>query len=127
MNDSSAIIEATCEAEDNVIGAILINASDGSREAIIAIRAILQPQDFRQDINRIIYTGMLACPNAPHQINVAAELARQGTLQNGVIPHLHYCVSVSTGLDYVDFARDVKEYSQRRRGITPPRILGAKE
>lgn len=124
MNDPRTISLATIEAEEQLIGAILIDASTGSKEGVNTARATLTPADFRQTIHQQIFSAMLACTEAPHQINTARQMAAMGTLAGDVVAHLSHCISVTGGLDYEAYAQAVKEYSQRRGGAPPSRVRG---
>ncbi len=117
------LLTATYDAEDSLIGSILIDSSCGHVEAIRKVRNIVAPDDFQQSIDRLIYAAMLSC-EVPHQINVAHEMVRLGTLVDGAIAHMSLCVSTTTGLEYLDYAKAVREYSLNRQGKVVTRIKG---
>jgi len=125
-NNKAEIIKATYEAEDSLIGAILVESTDGTRDAINKVAPILSSADFYNDMNRRIYEAMLKCPEPPHQINVARQMVIDGSLVDGAVSYLCHCVSEAPcSLDYMDYALSVKAYSEMRQGYTPKVIKGA--
>lgn len=126
MNSKGEIIEATYNAEECLIGAILIESTDGTRNAINQIATILAPEEFYSDQHSLIYTAMLRCPLPPHQINTARQMLADKTLEDGVCSLLCQCVSVTpSSLDYFDYAMAVKRYSEHRSGIKHTPVKGA--
>ena len=116
---------AADQAEDCLIGSILIESSDGSKTAIDAVRHIVSPADFRQFIDRLIFTAMLSCSDPPHEVNTARQMVQMKILEDGCISHMAYCQSVvGSCFAYRDYAKAVREYSQRREGYAPVLVRG---
>lgn len=124
MNNNTEILMSTYQAEDCLIGSILVESSYGSRVAINEVSKIITPEHFIYHLDRIIYTAMLSCSLAPHELNVAHQLFAMNMLEDGVIPHMCRCVSVTLGLLYMEYASVVKSYAEARRGFKPPIIRG---
>jgi len=104
------------EAEEAVNGSLLI---DG--EAINLVAHILEPKDFYNPPNRLIYSAAIALNNrreqtAINQITVAEELDRQGLLEkSGGVSYLSHLVSaVPTSLDIEHYAEIVYRHSKMR-------------
>ena len=129
-NDPSAVHEATLEAENCLIGAILINSDgDEDRKTINAVVFIVNPKDFwdfdeRYPVNNYqcqngrIYSAMLTCKGSPHIVNVAKELVTRGLLKSGDLSHLSHCTAICPmSLDWQDYAVSVRYYSQLRKSI----------
>ena len=124
-------VQAARQAEENLLGAILVDASDGEadRHFIDAIAFIVKPFDFMGFDNRYpvnswqcqngrIYSAMLTCKGAPHSVNVAAELSRRGLLKQGDLSQLSHCIAeLPTHLDWNDYAVAVRYYSQLRNSV----------
>ncbi len=127
MNDSAEIVEATFEAEECLIGALLIESTRGTRQAIERVAQIIAATDLHTGQQSRIFLAMLSCESPPHQVSVALELDRKGLLQEGDCAYLRLCVSVvGCSLDYEDYANAVKYYSQARLGHDNIRVRGAK-
>ncbi len=115
-------LRAAREAEQALLGAILIESSNGSKDAITAARAIALPSHFTDhgftdNQNERIYTAMLSCDGAPDQINVARYLFQIGDLRKGDIPHLCNLVAECPDcFQYIEYANAVKEYAEARNG-----------
>jgi replicative DNA helicase len=108
---------ANYQAEEFVLGAILIQSSDGSRETINEIRYLLKPEYFT-DFSRYnplhsrIYEAMLNCEGAPHIINVMRQLSKMGNLKTGDINILEHCLSLNfNSFEYLSFANAIREYA----------------
>lgn len=109
-------VEATLQAEESLLGAILIESSCG-REAIRMVRKIVEPLDFLSDRMNKIYHAMLNCQQ-PHQINVAQELHRTNKLFEYDCSYLCHLVSICPcSLDYESYALAVKRYANSRNGV----------
>lgn len=125
-NNQGEIILATHESEDVLIGSILIQSSDGDKNAINEVSKILLPEHFDSYFDRVIYTAMLSCPSAPHIVNTTKQLEITNHLENGMLLHLGYCVSrVPSSLDYMDYAKAIIHYASVRGGIITPNVKGA--
>jgi replicative DNA helicase len=127
-NDPSEIIIATYDAEESLVGAILLMScgADGSRECINQIALSLQPCDFRDEQNRFIFEAMIKCPLPPHEINTARQLLADKHLDGNIISHMMHCISVTPhAQDFMDYAQAVKRYSELRNGIKHTSIRGA--
>ncbi len=106
------------EAEENVIGSLLI---DGT--AIYGTATILQPEDFYYEQNRWIYKACLELyqrNEAIDQITVAQELASRGKLEAcGGAAYLSHLISiVPTSLHIEHYAQIVYRLSVMRNLIT---------
>ena len=123
-------LEATTQAEEALLGAILIESTRGDREAIDIISGIVTLADFkgylasqpteRQSIHSRIFYAMVKSDNPPHQIVTAQTMNKLGLLQNGDCAYLCRLVSFCPcSLDYMDYANAVKDYSQQRDGKQP--------
>lgn len=126
-NDKSEILNATLDAEEALIGAILIESTCGNREAINKVSTNLEANHFWHEDNQAIFKAMVNCPLPPHQVNLARQMHSDNTLTNGILSHLCHCVSVCPcSLDYMDYANAVKRYSAIRTGKKlSPHIKGA--
>jgi len=124
-NNDTEITRATCEAEDSLIGSILIASTDGYRNVIDEVAQIITPDHFKQWNDRQIYIGMLACSEAPHQVNVARQLHSMNLLEDGLISHMSFAISnTPTWLDYLNYAHAVIYYAGTRLGIITHRVKG---
>jgi len=116
--------------EENLIGALLIAGSDGSRQAIEAVSVICQLDDFclyraGDSVRRRIYAAMLESTRTD-QITVANTMHRQGRLQPRDISYMSHCISVAvSSLDCEIYAQDVHSLAQERRGQIKPVFRGA--
>lgn len=124
VKNTSEIFEAIRQAEEALLGAILIESSY-SANPVYEIKFIVSASDFL-DHNKYdnrhsrIYQAMLNC-DRPQQINVAIEMARQGTLKPRDCAHLSHCIAMCPcSLDYLSYAKVVKEYSLIRNGKKMP-------
>lgn len=116
-NNSSEILQASLNAEDALIGSILIESTDGTRGAISQVAGVIKPADFYTEMDRDIFSAMLSCPLPPHQINTARQMLADNTLDTGSISHMSFCISITPcSLDYLDYAESVKRYSEIRTG-----------
>ncbi len=126
MNYQPEVTGATDEAEEALIGAVLIQSSVDGGEAIRKVSAALEPFDFkgcRRDQkpwqwvrNARIYYAMTQCTLPPHQINVAHKMMELGILQEYDCSWLAHCVAATPcSLDYLDYAEVIKDYSLRRQ------------
>jgi len=111
------------EAEENVIGSLLI---DGT--AIYGTATILQPQDFYYEQNRWIYEACLELyqrNEAIDQITVAQELASREKLEAcGGAAYLSHLISiVPTSLHVEHYAQIVYRLSVMRNLITAARQI----
>jgi replicative DNA helicase len=105
------------DAEEAVIGSLLI---DGS--SIHRVAAVLQPADFYNERNSLIYGACLSLyerDEAIDQITVAQELDRQGKLEScGGAANLSHLIAICpTSLDIEHYARIVFRLSVMRRLI----------
>lgn len=127
MYDNLRLTGAEQQAEESLLGAILLESSDSSKESIRKASSIIHYSDFygfnpghdKQPklwpIRSRIFHAMTQCPEAPHQINTALQMDRLGILQDGDITYMqHLVVICPCPLDYADYAKAVKEYSVKR-------------
>lgn len=117
---------AAYTAEENLLGAVMIQSSFGDKTAIEAVSLILETIDFEgcflKDKPYIwppharVYYAMLYCENSPHQVNVALQMDKLGILRLEDCAHLAYYIRMTPcSLDYLDYANAVKEYSTMRQ------------
>lgn len=129
------ITQAAIDAEEALLGAILIESTTSTKDAITGISTMLSISDFygygpnapieRQPQNTRIYHAMLHSKNPPHQIEVVRTMSRLGILQSGDIPYLCHLVAVCPcSLDYPHYAEAVRDYSKARRGDARPVFKG---
>jgi replicative DNA helicase len=126
-NDNVTVSEQDWEAEEVLIGSILIqSAGSKSREAINQVSNILKPEDFKGCVtkeppsrwprNAIIFHAMTKCELPPHCINVTQTMIDLGILFKAAPAYLYHCEStVPCSLDYLDYAKAVKANSTRRQ------------
>jgi replicative DNA helicase len=107
------------DAEEALIGSILLAASEpGDMQVINELRSYIAPMDFNDERLRRFYKAMLDCSLPPHQINVAQQLHVTGQLQSYDCSHLcHLIAECPTWLDYMHYAKVVKDFSVRRNGL----------
>ena len=106
------------DAEEALIGSILISASNGDREPIDELKGFISPIDFNDERLRRIYKAMCDLKTAPHPINVAQELNRTNQLKEYDCSHLLHLISICpTWMDYLDYAKVVKDFSLKRNGL----------
>lgn len=111
-------ITLTIDAEENLLGSILIDGSTGKREALDCVMRIVSTLDFLREQHRRLYGAMLRCA-ATDQLSVALALEQANDLQKGDIPLMSYCISLTIGLDYETYARQVKTLANERAGAAP--------
>ena len=137
---NSAECEAYKLAEESLLGAILVDASDGNdnRDTINAIALIVKPSDFmgfdeRYPVNQYqcrngrIYSAMLSCKGSPHIVNVSTEITSRGLINPGDNAHMSHCTAeVPNSYDWEDYAVSVRYFSQLRKSVesgqTAPKI-----
>jgi replicative DNA helicase len=120
---TSKVYEITLDAEQALIGAILIDSAFSSnRKAISEVATILTPSDFLDERCGRIYEAMLKCQGPPHQINVGKQLVDSGKAQTGDISNMSLCISeCPCSLDYLSYAKTIISYSgQRNPSFTKP-------
>lgn len=119
-NDS--VKEATYQAEESLIGSLLLMS--GSRKPIEEVVALLTPGDFLHFFTRDCFAAMINADGPPNQIIVAHELQRAGKLKAGDCASLAELVAkCPSPLDYLHYAKTVKEYSLQRGGKPTTREL----
>ena len=124
-------IESYQLAEESLLGAILINASDDdNRDNINAIAFIVKPADFRgfnsqypvnewQCQNGRIYSAMLSCKGSPNIVNVATELVNRKLIKQGDVAHLSHCTAICPmSLDWNDYAVSVRYFAQLMKSLS---------
>jgi len=116
-NETEDTLQAVYDADDCLIGAILIESSGCTREVINEVANLIEPSEFENPLNANIFKAMLRCEGAPHQINTARQMLDMHLLEKGAISHMSYCISITPcSLDYLDYAEAVKHYSEIRTG-----------
>ena len=116
---------ATLYTERQLLGDVLIQSSDGDKEAIDYCRKLLIPYDFYdyqyKDPNNIharIYRAMLACDLSPHQVSVAEKMEKLNILYSGDIAYLIGLVADNEcALKFDEDAQIVKRLSNERSGV----------
>jgi replicative DNA helicase len=124
-NNNEELIQATHDAEDSLIGSILIESNGDIKDAINAVAKILTPAHFHSWNNRQIYTAMLSCPNSPTVVNVTKQLQIMNLLEQGMRAHMALCISIiEFSPDYPDYALAVKHYAEARKGTVHRFVRG---
>jgi len=126
---NTGLTEAILNAEEALLGAILIDSAGGDDTAIKTVARIVSTNDFYGGSNSHhgrIYHAMIRSTQPPHQIVTAQTMQKLNTLQKGDCSYLRELVSkCPCSLDYESYARAVKEYSLQRQGIKKPMYTGA--
>ena len=117
-NDTPEINQLVRESEEALLGSILINSANGDRTVVEELKGFISPIDFHDYRNRRIYKAMSDLKTCPHQINVAQELYLTKQLQEYDCSYLcHLIAQCPTWMDYLDYAKIVKDFSLRRNGL----------
>ncbi len=114
-------------AEDALLGAILIEATDGTRTAITQVRQLVQARDLTGDLRPLIYRAMLDCDGPPDAVIVACQMqAIDPRIGGPELGYLYHCLAeCPTSLHYLRYARLVAEAGAKRRGEpVKPRYRG---
>lgn len=125
-NDNIAVSIAATDAEECLLGAILIESCRGTKEAIQKASMILNPLDFkgvypgdspqRWARNARIFLAMSKCELPPHVINTALQLVKLNLFDIHDADYMRHCeYLVPCSLDYMDYAQAVKYYSTQRQ------------
>lgn len=118
---TEAIYQARREAEESLLGAILIESAGGNMECISRVKCLVIPEDFMDcheshNLHSRIYQAMINSSKAPHQINVAQNMADINTLQKFDCAEMSHMISnVPCSLDYMDYAEAVHHYGVQDR------------
>lgn len=110
------------EAEEAVLGSLLLSLSDTMPEALARVMSALNPIHFHRDKNRWVYEGCQALfkQDIPiDQVTLAHELAKQKKLDAiGGAAYLSYLIQqIPTSLHVEYYARIVMDtYIERVRG-----------
>jgi replicative DNA helicase len=126
MNDTEEISGAQSEAEESLLGAIIIESSYDNGKSIKQVMSIIKPEDFRGCVindppwrwtrRARIFHAMTKCENPPHEINLAYKLAELNMLNKYDCSYLISCSAmVPCSLNYMEYARKVREYSVNRQ------------
>lgn len=121
-----SLYEITTNTEECLIGSILLESSLLNNQAIKEVMQIIEPYDFTGCVREHkpwqwvpiarIYFAMTKCELPPHRINVALQLANMNILQAKDVPLMDWCEIVTPcSLDYMHYAKAVKEYSIKRQ------------
>ncbi len=104
------------EAERSVLGALFVD-----REAIIRVRATLQPEDFLRPAHREIYAAIVDLYDrrvAPDQVAVADELERREQLEPiGGIAYLYDLPTLTPTAAHVESYADIVRRESTRRKL----------
>jgi hypothetical protein len=122
-NYQPEITGAQIEAEESLLGAIMIQAQGGDNRTK---ELKIEPGDFygcvqsdkpdRWPIRARVYYAMTQCDCPPHQINVANQMFNLGILHDGDCAMLCSYVAVTPcSMDYQDYAKVLKDYSVKRK------------
>ena len=108
--------ELILRTEEQLLGSLLIAGTDGTTEAIDAVKRIVRPEDFLPNYlmgqHRRIYEGMLAAIKTD-QISVAGAMWDAGTLQKGDITYMSRLVSLAiTSMDCEVYARQLADLAK---------------
>lgn len=120
------VSEATFDTEECLLGALMIQASGGDRTEITEVSAILGPTDFINAYPNVnphdwprharIFYAMLQSQDPPNELVVAHSMVDLGILQELDIAYFSHCIaSCPCSLDYLIYARAVKDYSIKRQ------------
>lgn len=112
-------------AEEAVLGAVMVEPGRAA-EAV----AVLVPEDFVVDRNRLVFEGVLALTERTEPVDtvtLAAELQRRGTFQQvGCLPRLsHLLNSVTSAAHIAHHARIVSETAAVRRVAAAAKDIAA--
>jgi replicative DNA helicase len=123
LTTNTALIQAQTEAEKTLLGAIMLGtACLGDTNIIKEVSALVSPSDFfdfpvHGNLSRY-YSAMTACEK-PDIITVTHKLIDTGQFKRGdcetlsELLYLHYDCS---SYNYMDYARIVNDYSNKRNG-----------
>jgi hypothetical protein len=106
---------AAREAEAALLASILI-----APETLAEVREKVKPEDFQDarfhdNLHARIYRAMLTT-GLPNQVNVAKALDKAGRLQKGDCSYLCTLVAGAIGIDTMEYAGAVLQYSRERQG-----------
>lgn len=119
---------ARIEAEESLLGAILIEATATHSLAIHQVQSFVNWADFSDatdyDNKRTrIFKAMTLCPH-PEIVSVAQKMQELKTMRQGDISYLHHLIAeCPTSMDYIYYAKAVRWYA---RGTEQPRYAGIK-
>ncbi len=113
----NAELTATKEAEEMLLGSILIDATGGGSDEMTWLVNTLKPDHFSDghlprpgNVRSRIYSAMLECDRTPHQVNVARKMVNLETLDKMDIAYMSHCISITpTHLDLRHYAAAVKD------------------
>ena len=117
---------ARFEAEESLLGAILIQSCANDRSVINQVSQIVEIIDFEGCFLKVnpfnwpvharVFYAMLKCDNPPHEINTASSMNTLGILKIHDCVHLAHYVSICPcSLDYLDYAKAVRQYSIKKQ------------
>ncbi len=110
--------EARLEAEESLLGALLIEGANLNETAIEEVKAIIQSSHFihyNDGRHARIYEAMTHLKH-PHQVAVAEELNQNNKLQKGDCSYMaHLVAECPCPIAYMDFARAILSYSHETR------------
>ncbi len=114
------LFEARRQAEQALLGALLIEGACQNTQAISDVKKILSPQDF---LDTPFYKGLhgrifeaMTHLEFPHQIAVAEELNNTGKLMKGDCAYLVGLVAdCPCSVAYMDFAQTILNYSSGKK------------
>ena len=133
-NDTAELRLAAWEAEEKLLGAILLGSSnyDGlnrGRRIINSVRRMVSSEDFHAQSkwgdtrNRRIYEAMLSTTLPPTVTNVERELARNHQLQKDDCLSLEqFFDTCPTYVDWPYYAGAVVDYAKRRNPNRKPPV-----
>jgi len=125
-NYQPEVTGAIYDSEECLLGSILIESTRGTNEAIREVSKLVEPGDFlgcmisdppdRWTWRARMYYAMLQCELPPHTVNVAKKMVELEILHDKDLSLMAHCVAVvPCSLDYLHYARAVKDYSLQRK------------
>jgi len=123
VNDTSETTTARRDAEEALLGSLLIEATS---LAVRHVQSIINHADFFQSQDRQhsrIFQAMTKCDHVD-EISVALKMQELGLLRKGDCGYLRHLISETpNSLDYLYYAKAVRRYS---RGDSTPDYQGLK-
>ena len=122
MWDEEMAVNHSIEAEEGVLGCLLLDWMQAEPEKVTRVMVSLKPKHFYRDKNRWIYDACQALYKGGHptdQVTVTHELEKQGKLEAvGGAAYLSHILSISTvPLNVEYYARIIRDcYNERRNG-----------
>jgi replicative DNA helicase len=124
---NAEILDIQSSAEENLLGAIMLGTNCFGDTALIKeVSELVSPSDFmdypHQGDRARYYAAMIACDRAD-VISVTHQLLETGKFKPGDCEQLSNLLLMhygTTSYNYMDFARIVKDYANKRRNLQRP-------